>query len=102
MVNILKYIYFVYKNHSKLTKCIKLNPKSKMTSKFEIYRIDYDLISRSRNVNHKEKALLFGASDQFIAAKPYKGGFYVLMDTIGKRDVCAKVLEEMENTEQVY
>lgn len=73
-----------------------------MTSKFEIYRIDYDLISRARNVNHKEKARLFGASEQFIAAKPYKGGFYVLMDTIGKRDICAQVLEEIGNSAKVY
>lgn len=72
-----------------------------MNSKFEIYRIDYDLISRARNVNHKEKSRLFGASDQFIAAKPYKGGLYVLMNTVGKRDICAQVLEKMK-VEAVY
>ncbi len=63
-----------------------------MKENFLIEQISYELIKKARNIRDKDRQLLFGYFDRFVAVQKEANGYYVLMHTIGSRDECARLL----------
>lgn len=72
-----------------------------MTTKYQIEKIDYDLIRKATNVDEGDKRKLFGFSGKYIAARPVEGGFRIIMETIGKRDECSHLLSKYFNLDSL-
>ncbi len=71
-----------------------------MISNYKIEKINYDLINSAVNIRPLDRTKLFGYPDRYVAVKPVSNGYFVLMETIGKRDECSRSLEKFlrENT----
>ncbi|MDX2303234.1 MAG: hypothetical protein NW226_10560 [Microscillaceae bacterium] len=66
-----------------------------MTRDYQIEQINYDLIQNAINISPKEKNRLYGHSGQFIAARPVRDGYHILIETLGKRDECSRSLQRL-------
>lgn len=65
-----------------------------MDDKYQVEKISYDLINNAYNIDHRERSILFGNSNKFVAARPTRRGLEVLMHTIGRRDDCKRHLHQ--------
>lgn len=69
---------------------------------YVVERIDYDLIRKAVNINEKQKSMLFGFVDKFVAVKAVSNGCYIVMNTLSKRrDECQTALHNyLQETSQ--
>ena len=59
-----------------------------------IERVCYDLITNAVNITQKQRSMLFGFIDKYVAVEESPEGLYVLMDTLGNRDECSTNLKK--------
>jgi hypothetical protein len=72
-----------------------------MNDKFQIEKINYDLITQAINLSYFQKNILMGNINKFVAARFVGNGYEILMQTIGKRDESLASLERFLNLNQV-
>lgn len=65
-----------------------------MSSKFQIESIGYEIINQAVNLTEVERLKLYGFPDKYIAARRVGKGYELIMETIGKRDECARLLKK--------
>lgn len=66
-----------------------------MIVKYQIEKIDYNLIRKAKNLSKADQNLLLGYFNKFIAVKLYRGEIILLINTVGKRDECNLKLTEI-------
>ncbi len=62
---------------------------------FQIEQINYTLIRNAHNLNFKEKNLLLGNPNKYVATQKKEFEVVVFIETIGKRDECVELLRQM-------
>ncbi len=69
-------------------------------AKFQIEQISYDLILKLSNLEPKQKNVLVGNLNRYIAIRKNNSGIEAIFETLGYRDECANLLKKMLNEPQ--
>ncbi len=62
---------------------------------YQIEQINYQLIRNAHNLTFKEKNLLLGHPNKFVATQITEDGLVIFTETIGKRNDCVEALRQM-------
>lgn len=71
-----------------------------MNAEYQIHEIDYSLIRRASNLDNFKRNLLMGHAKHYVAVRIVSGKFEVIVETIGRRDDCAKKLQDYLSKQQ--
>jgi hypothetical protein len=62
---------------------------------FQIEQINYTLIRNAHSLNFKEKNLLLGNPNKYVATQKTEYEIVIFTETIGRRDECVELLRTM-------
>ncbi len=69
-----------------------------MKRTYQIEQVSYDIINQAANLSSKERSKLFGFMNSYVAVKNTPDGkIEVLMETLGRRDHCLRLIQNIEN-----